>query len=157
MPLVPVGAGCYRYPAVPPTPASPAYFADDTTEGWDAGAHSETQLDGDVRLTFDVNESIAVVCGLTPAGTAPGVAPERATHGFYVTRVRGVLSLHVWESGRIMLGPAPVGVGAVLDVIRRGTSVVYRVNGSVVYTSRVPSSGTVKVAASLYGPEDTVG
>lgn len=157
MSLVPVGAGCYRYPAVPPTPPSPAYFIDETTTGWDSGAHSETQVAGDARLTFDVTDSIAVVCGFTPSTTAPSVEPERVTHGFYLTRVRGVLSLHVWESGAVVFGPTPIAIGAVLDVIRFGSRVSYRVNGATVYTSITPNTGAIKVAASLYGPEDTVG
>lgn len=81
----------------------------------------------------------------------------RVTHGFYLTRVRGVLSLHVWESGAVAFGPTPVAIGAVLDVIRFGSRVSYRVNGATIYVSRTPSTGTIKVAASLYGPEDTVG
>lgn len=155
--MIPVGAGCYRYPAVSPSPAVPSRWVDETPAGWDAGAHSADQLNGDLRLTFDVNGSIGVVCGFTPASTAPSVEPDRVTHGFYVTRVQGILSLLVYESGAAVFGPRLVQPGDLLDVIRRGSTIFYRHQGVVVYTSRVASSGTIKVAASLYGPEDTVG
>lgn len=155
--VVPVGAGCNQFPAVDAIPFRPAYFTDEATTGWDGGAHSNVQLSGDVRLAFTVNESVAVVCGLTPAATAASVAPERVAHGFYVTRIAGVLTARAWEGGRIVAGPWTVAVGDLLEVLRSGSRVIYRRAGAVLYRSREPSSGTVKVAASLYGPEDFVG
>lgn len=155
--MTPVGAGCYRYPAIPASPATPSVWTDDTSTGWDAGAHSVDQLDGNLRLSFAVNESIGVVCGFTWASTAPSADPARVTHGFYVTRVQGVMSLLVYESGAAVFGPRTVGVGDVLDVIRLAGTVLYRHQGVVIYTSRVASTGTLKVAASLYGPEDMIG
>lgn len=155
--VVPVGAGCNQFPATPAVPFRPAYFTDGATTGWDGGAHSNLQLSGDVRLAFTANESVAVVCGLTAAATAASVAPERVAHGFYVTRIAGVLTARVWESGRIVAGPWNVEPGDLLEVLRAGSRVIYRRAGAVVYRSRTPSTGTVKVAASLYGPEDFVG
>ena len=153
----PLGAGCYRLPAEPPVAAVPSRFVTATRAGWDAGAHSEAQLDGDLRLTFTVNDSIAVVCGFTPADTAPSADPGRITHGFYVTRVQGVLSLFVYESGASVFGPRAVSVGDTLDVLRLGQAVIYRRNGFSIYTSRTKSTGVIKVGASLYGPEDSIG
>ena len=34
--MTPVGAGCYRYPAVPASPATPGRWLDETPTGWDA-------------------------------------------------------------------------------------------------------------------------
>lgn len=155
--IVPVGAGCNQFPAVDAVPFRPAYFTDDATTGWDGGAHSELQLSGDARLAFTANDSVAVVCGFTGASTAPSVDPERVVHGFYVTRIAGVLTARVWESGRLVAGPWTVAAGDLLEVLRSGANVIYRRAGAVVYRSRTPSTGTIKVAASLYGPEDFVG
>lgn len=155
--VIAVGAGCNQFPATPAIPFRPGYLTNEATTGWDSGAHSSAQLSGDVRLAFTVNESVAVVCGLTAVTTAASVAPERVAHGFYVTRVAGVLTARVWEAGRIVAGPWTVAVGDLLEVLRSGTRVIYRRAGAVLYRSREPSTGTVKVAASLYGPEDFVG
>lgn len=154
---VPVGAGCYSFPQQAGTAPIPARYDETTADAWDAGAHSVTQLDGDVRLAFSVNESWGVACGLTPASTAPSIDVARITHGFLVARSSGRLAVRVIESGAVVAGPFLLAFDDTLEVLRQAGAVIYRHAGATLYRSTMLSSGPVKVAASLYGKEDSIG
>ena len=153
----PVGAGCYSFPEQVGTDPVPARYDETTADAWDAGAHSVTQLDGDVRLAFSINESWGVACGLTPASTPPSIDVARITHGFLVARSSGRLAVRVIEAGVVVAGPFLVSFGDTVEVLRQAGAVAYRHAGTVLYRSAAPSAGPVKVAASLYGKEDSVG
>ena len=153
----PVGAGCFSFPAQSGTDPIPARYDETTADAWDSGAHSVTQLDGDVRLAFSINESWGAACGLTPASTPPSIDVARITHGFLVARASGRLAVRVIESGVQVAGPFLVSFGDTVEVLRQAGAVVYRHAGATLYRSTVPSAGPVKVAASLYGKEDSIG
>jgi hypothetical protein len=153
----PVGAGCYSFPEQVGTDPIPARYDETTADAWDAGAHSVTQLDGDVRLAFSINESWGVACGLTAASTPPSIDVDRITHGLLMARSQGRLAVRVIESGVQRAGPFLVSFDDVVEVVRQSGQVSYRHAGALLYRSTVPSAGPVKVAASLYGKEDSVG
>ena len=124
--------------AVPPTPGKEFGAA------WDAGAMSVSAIAADGELTFAVSKTVVgAVCGLSNFDT--GAHYSGITHGIYVSH--GVA--RPVESG-VFVGPSIVMVSEELQVVRRGSTVTYKVNGVACYTSEEPSYGEVFADAALF-------
>ncbi len=59
-------------------------------------------------------------------------------------------NFYMWENGAYMGGPAPLNMGDVLRLERKGSIINYYLNGGFVYPSPYPSTSALLVDASLY-------
>jgi len=75
----------------------------------------------------------------------------------YAIYLQTFANLGVYENGAFRGHFGTYAVGDVLRVERTGTSVTYLKNGSLFYTSLVPSSSTLMMDASIYHVNGTVG
>lgn len=154
----PPQGGCVTFPAQPAIPHVPSSIRETPNLGWNAGANSAAELDGDVLLGFDCDHSVGVVIGLTQNRDIEAVGSiERITHGIYFhATAAGQYIFRVMESGRLVT-PSEQHVTSDWFEIQRADSVVsYLRNGVPFYQSRVTSSGMVSAACALYSSGDTV-
>lgn len=147
---------CRTYPAVPGTPARPSTTRNVPDIGWNAGANSVKELDGNLRLSFTQPQVQGAVVGLTNTRDNPA-SYERITHGFlFGTDAVGRAVFRVVEAGRALTQFAPYTLGDVFHIRRVDGYVAYHRNSDVVLLSGVPSAGTVMAACSLYASGDAV-
>lgn len=156
----PPGPGqCTTFPAIPDVPGTPSRteVADDF--GWNTGAHSIEEADGDFELRFDEMDGGAVgaVIGIMPAVRQNPGDYTRVTHGFYFTKTAGgTKQVSIIESGRTVAGPFGYGSGIEFSIQRVGAAVIYLIGGFPEYSSRRPLEGTAMAATSLYATSDMV-
>lgn len=152
---------CITVPGQPYIPGVPSYVEDLPVLGWNGGANSIAQHDGDCYFKFGVDATlVGVVAGLGPPNRNPSNF-ARLTHAFQLASVNGLL---VW---RIVEGGAPVGNQVVqFDAddefyIRRVRGIVqYFINSmdqaGLKHTSQVRSEGLLRAGAVLYASGDKV-
>jgi hypothetical protein len=144
---------CTECPEIAPIPSS---VIEHPILGWNAGANSVVELDGDVHVVFYVPESCAgIVLGFKQS-RAFQVQPELITHGFWLSPVSGQLHGYVTERG---VRKTPAALRAATDkfeIRRRAGAVSYHVNDALIYTSAVRLYGPVLVNACLYATGDAI-
>lgn len=135
-------------PGVPPTPEQTTY---DYNLGWNSGARSIGSFSGQGFIQFLVNRSTSgAVVGLNDSDVGAGYT--EINYAFYLTH--GVA--RIFELGVEKLYVGMVAEGAAFRIERRYGVVKYFVGGTLVYTSLVPSTGTLFLDASMYSGGDTV-
>lgn len=129
----------------------------DRHAGWNAGANSESVLDGDVRTAFQVQIASAGAVGLV-ARRADVTRFDNIEFAFYfdVDSGTGERRYAVMESGLVVWPPQPYGVEDEFEVKRVGGAVLYRVNDAEVYRSNRLSFGPIRVGAALFSAEDRI-
>lgn len=119
--------------------------------GWNSGAISGPSLTDSGGFAWKVTAgTTGMVAGFAAFNTDTAVS--RITHGFYYATGK----LSVMEGGAVKQANISNVSGDVLRVQRFGTQVTYWVNNTLVFTSAVPSSGTVYLDVSLYTAGDSV-
>jgi len=149
------GVVCYPGQAFqPPTPAiapTPSAIATDFQLGWNSGARSIPMLLNSGRAEFKAPWGITgCVAGLNDADTGPGYV--EIEHAWYVSKGKA----KVFESGVQAYNHGAYADGDLFAVERIGSTITYKVNGSVVYTSAIPSAGVAVLDASLFRGEDYI-
>ncbi len=149
------GVVCYPGQAFqPPTPAiapTPSAIATDFQLGWNSGARSIPMLLNSGRAEFKAPWGITgCVAGLNDADTGQGYV--EIEHAWYVSKGKA----KVFESGAQAYNHGAYADGDLFAVERIGSTITYKVNGSVVYTSAVPSAGVAVLDASLFRGEDYI-
>lgn len=149
------GVVCYPGQAFqPPTPAiapTPSAIATDFQLGWNSGARSIPMLLNSGRAEFKAPWGITgCVAGLNDADTGPGYV--EIEHAWYVSKGRA----KVFESGVQAYNHGAYADGDLFAVERIGSTITYKVNGTTVYTSAVPSAGVAMLDASLFRGEDYI-
>src|SRR5690606_9327179 len=107
-PSPPMPGECTTYPAIEPVPAIPGRGEVGEHYGWNAGANSVEERDGDVELVFSEQPKVVgAVIGLV--GSRDGVGShDRMTHAFYFSQTQGGGPRYqVMESGRTATEPQP--------------------------------------------------
>ena len=124
---------------------------------WNAGANSEQQLDGDVRVAFTMAQVLAAVIGFTQDRESTQ-SPDRMTHAFaFTTDAAARPVAQVREGSRVLTAAVPYEIESTEFEIRRtGGTVRYLRNGSVVYTSRAKSEGEISVGCAIYASGDVL-
>ncbi len=112
--------------------------------GWDAGARSIATFSEDGGASFQVGQCIGIVCGLNELDE--GVDYREIDHAFFVESGK----YRIIESGELKTSSASFSQDAVFKIERRRGVVRYLIDDATVYTSLVPSSGTLFVDCSLY-------
>lgn len=143
----PASAGRPPTPAVPPTPAQ---WLTNHQIGWNAGAHSVTRRVGDCRATFKVPVASGVIVGLN--GQSQGVAFAEIRHGFFFRRG----NVQVYELGVPKTDIVPFAATDTFTIERIGGTVRYYQGTTLLYTSLIPSVGSVILDASLYSGGDAI-
>lgn len=146
-------------PGRPAAPAQRAVVETDQRIGWNAGADSLDELDGDVRVVFEPSIAAAGVVGL--ARTRDDLeSVESIGHGFYFDSdpATGLRRFSVVESGRRRSDFYEYAPGVSFEIRREGVfgEVSYLYDGVVVMTSGVPLYNAVRAATVLYRAGDGV-
>lgn len=158
-------AGCTVCPGISERPSSPAQVVVTPRIGWDAGANSVQTLTGNVRLAFTVGAATAMVVGLREVSRGRGAqtVPARIKRGWRVRVGAGRLFADVYEAGASRTPSYPLDPCEVLEVLRDGDAVMYRVGGELVHTTmNLPWNasaallGPVFVTACLYTTGDVL-
>lgn len=156
----PPGPGqCVTVPAIPAVPGIPSRVQVSDDFGWNAGAHSLTEMEGDFELVFDEmgKGAVGAVIGVMPAVRENQGDYTRVTHGFYFTKTAGGTSqVSIIESGRVVFGPITYPGNATFAVQRLGTVVLYLMDDRPQHTSTRPLVGTAMAGTSLYATSDEV-
>lgn len=146
---------CLVCPEVDAQTGRPAYYSYQPVVGWNAGANSITELDGDLHTVFDMPlGDTGVVLGLR-GGRNRNTVPGLIEHGFYFQSVGGFNAYQVTEAGIVRMDLQPRSVDDQFEIRRVGGRVSYLVNGVVVYTSTIPSYGPKVVNSCLYTSGDS--
>ena len=139
------------YPAIPEVAAIPSTVTYNAIMGWNGGARSVTQLDGDGFFSFQVKENAAgVVVGLSDVNN--NQLPSEPSHALFIQGT----TLRVIESGEIVHTASVSHAYANVYTIRRtGLTVTYSTTGWD-YTSEAPSAGAKFLDAAMYASGDYV-
>lgn len=144
------------YPAVAPTPAVAGAAPEPSTTmrnyrlGWNAGARSLDFIVGDGSATFTLVSAVGVAVGLNAENT--GTQYGEIEHGFLLSS--GLV--RIIESGAVVASVGTYAMSDVFAIKRMDGLVTYWRNGSLVYTSASPSSGTVFLDAAMYSGGDEI-
>lgn len=148
--------GCLVCPEVPAVVGSPAYYSNQAVVGWNAGANSITELDGDMHTVFTQPSGVTgVVIGFR-SGRTRNTVPNLVEHGFYFQSVGEFDAYQVIEAGVVRVALAQRAADDEFEIRRVANEVSYYVNGTLVYASSVPSYGKKVVNACLYTSGDVV-
>lgn len=146
-------------PSQPAVPAVPAVLETDYRIGWNAGADSGDELDGDVHVVFAPAIVGAGAVGFVQSRSDVG-DPATLSHAFYFDNdpETGRKRFCVIESGRRTSGYAEYEAGNSFEIKRVGElgQVTYHYDSSLVATSGVPLFDPVRVGTSLYRAGDGV-
>ena len=140
-----------------PTAGVPATRHEHSVVGWNAGANSVRELDGNVRLYVPApSRAVGISVGLK-RGRQGVVVPEAILYGwrFSVTPT-GMGVAYVVESGVRKSGFLPFTPGEAFEIIRYKGKVRYYKERDLVHTSAVVSFGFVLTNACLYASGDTL-
>lgn len=120
---------------------------------FDSGAASVQTIAGDGGVAFSVLElGTSRLCGLSNSNADV----DYQTIG-YALALGGNNTVYIYENGTMRGGAFCAFVsGDRFSIERVGTTVVYKKNGSILYTSLVASTGSLLVDVSLYTPGATV-
>lgn len=146
------------FPGSPAVAGTPAEYRTNFHVGWNAGAESTQQHDGDCFVRFYSAIDVAGAVGL--AGAGAGVEPgryERIAYAFYFDLdAAGASRVSVVEGGRRRTGYWPCTPDTKLVIAREDGAVRYEIDDQVIHQSQTPSGGALKVISALYRGEDGV-
>lgn len=147
---------CTSIPEQPAVAERSAYVKYESSTGWDAGANSVDQLDGDVELVFSQPPATGVVVGFAMDREDP-TDRSRVTHGFFFHRnLAGSPVAQVIESGATKTDEFAHLSTTEWRVQRIGGAVRYLMDGNVIFRSATPSAGVLSVGCSIYASGDEV-
>lgn len=146
---------CQTIPGTPPTQAVPPSTASNPNLGWNAGARSIAEIDGDLYLEFDMPAVTGAACGL--AAQRRGTDPAFIQFGMLFKGAGGVSVFAVIENGNQRTLDAIYAPGDVFRIERRRGAVIYKHNGAGVYLSANASTGSLVTVGCLYAAEDQIG
>lgn len=118
----------------------------DIYTGWSGGAASTATFSGNGGVDFTVPQTTAsVMCGLSYKNTDAGYGTID-----YALSAVNTGEVQIYEQGIYRGTFATYQTGDHFRIERVGGAVYYKKNGAVIYSSTVPSSGTLLVDSSLY-------
>jgi hypothetical protein len=144
-----------QYPAVagrPGTPGTPAVVSTDYGLGWNAGARSVTMFFGDGYVQFQARASmVGAIAGINAYdGVASSYNGTTIDNAFKLAR--GVA--RVMENGVDRGVVGSYTDDTIFRVTRTGTTVVYAMNGTTVFTTTGVSAAPAWLEASLFSGGD---
>lgn len=148
-------AGCLVCPEQPEVAASPGYFTERPIVGWNAGANSVAQLDGDFHLVTDIPAVVGVVMGLKTS-RARQTQTSLIEHGYAFGGGATAPLYKVVERGADKTMFTARSLSALFEIRRVAGVVYYYVDSALVYTSTERSYGPKIVNVCLYSSGDEV-
>jgi hypothetical protein len=149
------GEQCIFCPAVAEIPEQPVQVITQPVLGWTASARSYSQFDRDCYVQFSAPSCLGNVIGLSVSRN--GSDPRQVSHGFYLRKESGRNAWSIIESGVEKTAVAPRDVANDIYRIERvNGSVIYYVNGAVIYRSATKLVGSTFVVSCLFGSGDGV-
>lgn len=149
-------SGCLVCPQLDGSPAVPTRTVTSPNLGWNSGANSIQQLDGDVHMVESFSAApVNVYLGLKYTRVNQ-TAPYALAYAFRIYQLGTQALYEIWEGSVQRLGAMSYVLGTPLEIVRANGQVTYYVNGLLVYTSGVPSTGPVLVNACLFSAGDTL-
>lgn len=156
-------SGCIICPGVEGSPGVPAHYEPVNVFGWDAGARSYREVNGDLYLQYEIPRPVGgAVCGIAPVSNYVVGPPSYVAHGVYAFNVMGVPFWSLWEYRLIgSVFPWDTDPEAVLSVriTRVGSTVYYRVSdGTTIWngTFTGASTGLQLTLGCLYASGDQI-
>jgi hypothetical protein len=150
-------AGCLVTPERPGIDPVPAVTERRVVIGWNAGANSMTELDGDLHTVFTLPAGTAgVVLGLRSERQRQTV-PELVEHGLYFQSAGINDMVQVIEQGVVKTDPVSRGLADTFEIRRVLGRVTYWQNDRLLHESSARSTGAKVVNACLYASGDSVG
>lgn len=140
---------CPEIAAVPPS------VTEHPVLGWNAGANSIAELDGDLHVVFYPGTSTGVVLGFK-RDRGFQTDPVRIEHGFWIAMAGVARLAYVAELGVRKSNPVQVAPTDRYEIVRRAGVVSYYRNNRHVYTSRSASYGPLIVNCCMYATGDSV-
>lgn len=150
------GSGCLVCPQLPGSPAVPPQAITSANLGWNSGANSIQQLDGDVHMVESFTAApVDVYLGFKYM-RANQTVPYGLAYAFRVYQMGMQCLIEIWEGSTQRVAAVPYVLGTALEIVRVRGQVTYYIAGQLVYTSTVPSIGMVLVNACLFSAGDTL-
>lgn len=148
--------GCEACPQIPFQAGKPGGTVVSPVIGWNGGANSIDQLDGNVftEFTMALGTSAAVI-GFKETREAQD-NPSLIEYGFYFSHLGGADSVQPMERGALKGTARARAADDTFRIARSGSVIVYLINGKPIYFSTVASHGALIVNACLYSSGDTV-
>lgn len=144
-------------PAVPAIPEIPAYTISENRIGWDAGANSIAEQDGDLYVRFQVPFALGAIVGLYDASVARNpIIFTDIHHGFYIYSGANGALWAIRDANRVLQFGGAATPTTTYEIRRVGGQVTYWVDNVRVYVSPVASSGVQRVGTTLYATGDMV-
>lgn len=151
---------CREIPAVPGQLAIAPSYSAVPDYAWNSGANSVAEVEGDLRLTFNMGAAVGAVIGLYPAnerGSWSAAERERIRHGLYFHRAaNGAPRFAVLEAGKQITASAPYVPGDAFTIRRVGGQVEYLHGARRVLLSLQPSGAAQIVGGCLFASEDAL-
>lgn len=149
--------GCVFCPAITPVEGQPSRIDYSGVLGWNGGAKSIRRLRGNVLARWSVPLALGAVVGIAREDDASASSnPNRIAHGFFHYATGTVLFAQPVEFG------VTVGVGiahapsAVIEIIRQGAEIFWRIDDEVVARRVALVQGDTMMQAALYASGDKV-
>ncbi|WP_333676739.1 hypothetical protein [Dyella sp.] len=150
-------SGCLVCPEIPAVAPAPGYVKTTAVVGWNAGANSIQQLDGNLHTVFVVQAGdIGTVIGLKSTRMHQTV-PDTLDFGLYFQSTNSSDMVQVVEHGVPKTSAVARASSDKFEIRRSGGIVSYLQNGTLLYTSAVKSTGPLVVSACMYASGDAVG
>lgn len=142
-------------PAVPGIPGQPRRTVNLDTKGWDAGANSIAELDGDVYVKFEVPVALGVRVGFF-SGVRNPANVDALLHSFYVYTDAAGKHWSIVDHGRQIQLNGQAAADTVYEIRRYAGQISYLVNNVLVWRSPNLSQGPLSVGTTMYAPGDMV-
>ena len=126
------------------------YYEDYSNPQWDAGARTIAELTADGSFTFTVGQATGIVCGFNDVDNDADYL--EIDHAFYIEN--GIAK--VIENGVFKTSFSSYSTGALFKIERIDGVIRYYVDSVLLYTSLLPSTGTVFLDCSLFAARDTI-
>lgn len=134
----------------------PSYIENTPVMGWNAGANSIDEIDGDLHVVTDMPSVVGVIVGLK-SGRNGQALPALVEHGFYLWKLGQLDVVQVIERGVVKNTPVPRSLNAQFEIRRTNGRVRYLVSNSIEpmdMLSDTVSFGPKIVNACLYATGD---
>lgn len=147
---------CVNLPAHPAVAPVPPRMEVRPIRDWNAGANSEDQLDGDVRLRFTQGKVVGVICGLTQ-DRSDVANIDRYGYAFYFFQTDSGEPRYRIREGAAMVTPdAPYVVGDEFEIRRVAGVVEYAREGVRLRRASALNSGVLSAGAALFATGDAI-
>lgn len=149
--------GCLVTPEQPAVTYVPARIERRPIIGWNAGANSITQLNGDMHTVFSMPLGTAGVVVGFRGGRTRQTVPDLIEHGLYFQSAGGYDMVQIVERGAPKTELVERGADDTFEIRRTYGRVTYWQDATLLYTSVAKSTGVKVVNACLYASGDEVG